>query len=485
MSSTPFSPTSRPLAAARLKSWYLPVAAVLSGLVLRLLWLGHKSLWLDEARSLIFAQSGGAQIWAGTGEQYHPPLYYMLLHYWIRLGTAESTLRLSSALVDTVTICLIFALAHRLMGRAAALSAAWLAALSPLLVWYAQELRSYSLLTLLGLVTALAVVHLTTRRWWAWWLVFVAAMAAALYTHYNAVLLIPVHLILLLFAPVPGAARRRTVWAWLAAWPLVGLIYWPWLASPGAAAFVNLLVGGRLYPAELLAARTGLSTGAATLVIAVTLLALGGLALAAALLIRRHGARGWQRLTETAWVRGALIAIFVLAAAIIVVPRGYAAKRLAVVIWPYALLVWAWVFPWSMRTRRALAALLLTSLAAAVVNITLIPKDNWRDLVAEIVAHHQPGDVVWIQPGWQNAPFNYYRPAAVDLPVQTAPQNADRLAEAIQAHTRIWHVYQTYDLPRIDPDRIVERGLQAQLEPLTSFDFYRVHATLYQRAAPE
>src|SRR5690606_33075977 len=57
MSSTPFPPTSHPLAAARLKPWYLPVAAVLSGLVLRLFWLGHKSLWLDEARSLIFAQS--------------------------------------------------------------------------------------------------------------------------------------------------------------------------------------------------------------------------------------------------------------------------------------------------------------------------------------------------------------------------------------------------------------------------------------------
>ena len=67
MFSTPLPLSTRPLAAARLRTWYLPVAAALAGLALRLFCLGRKSLWLDEARSLILAQSGGAQIWSGTG----------------------------------------------------------------------------------------------------------------------------------------------------------------------------------------------------------------------------------------------------------------------------------------------------------------------------------------------------------------------------------------------------------------------------------
>jgi len=49
-------------------------AFLLAALGLRLLLLGSKSLWLDEALSLRIALSGQAALWSGTVEIGHPIL---------------------------------------------------------------------------------------------------------------------------------------------------------------------------------------------------------------------------------------------------------------------------------------------------------------------------------------------------------------------------------------------------------------------------
>jgi hypothetical protein len=222
--------------------------------------------------------------------------------------------------------------------------------------------------------------------------------------------------------------------------------------------------------------RVGISTSAATALLVVALLAFGALALAALVMVRRRA----QVLAATPWVRSALVLLFVLTTVLMVAPRGYTVKRLVMVLWPYALLILAWVFPWRSQMRSALALLLVTSLIATGINLTLVPKDNWRDLVASILAQHHAGDAVWIQPAWQQAPFVYYRSSQGTLPVSAPPTAAEQRAATLQQHARIWHVYQTADLARMDPQRTVGRWLADQMEAVNSVDFYHVHATLYQ-----
>jgi hypothetical protein len=67
--------------------------------------------------------------------------------------------------------------------RAAALAAAALVAFNPLLVWYSQEARPYSLLALLS---GLSLLFFLRRRLWAW----AAASVLALLTHYFAAFLV-------------------------------------------------------------------------------------------------------------------------------------------------------------------------------------------------------------------------------------------------------------------------------------------------------
>ena len=59
--------------------WF--VAVLMLGLVVRLIGLGHQSLWLDEMTSIQIASMPLGQILIGRGFDNHtPPLYYVLLH---------------------------------------------------------------------------------------------------------------------------------------------------------------------------------------------------------------------------------------------------------------------------------------------------------------------------------------------------------------------------------------------------------------------
>ena len=89
-----------------------------------------------------------------------------LLQPWI--GALGLTMRWLSAAAGVLLVPLLWVLGRRLWDRPAGLAAALVAASSPLLVYYGQEARMYTLLVLLATTTALAVVGLvepgTPRR---------------------------------------------------------------------------------------------------------------------------------------------------------------------------------------------------------------------------------------------------------------------------------------------------------------------------------
>lgn len=152
-------------------------------------------IWYDEGFSLLLSQRSPALIWATTAGDVHPPLYYVILHYWMQLfGSSVLSVRGLSALADVGTLLLCIKLMSLLVSRRAALIAGVLFALLPLAVRYSQEVRMY---TLLGLCLMAATVVLVcwgrqpySRRYP---LLYVLLMAAAFYTHYFAALCVLVH----------------------------------------------------------------------------------------------------------------------------------------------------------------------------------------------------------------------------------------------------------------------------------------------------
>ena len=86
-----------------------------------------------------------------TAQDIHPPLYYALLHGWTAiLGTGPAALRLLSVVVGVLTIPLLYLVARRMFTRRVALLATFLLTISPLHVYYSQEVRMYGLVALLS-----------------------------------------------------------------------------------------------------------------------------------------------------------------------------------------------------------------------------------------------------------------------------------------------------------------------------------------------
>jgi uncharacterized membrane protein len=117
-----------------------------------------------------------------------PPLYYALAWFWTQVtGTGEVGLRSVSALTGVATVPVAYLLGAELRGRRAGILAAALVAVNPMLLWYSQEARSYSLLVLLTAAAALYFVRACAargRRDPMLWGVF---SALALATHYFAI----------------------------------------------------------------------------------------------------------------------------------------------------------------------------------------------------------------------------------------------------------------------------------------------------------
>ncbi|MFN8454367.1 MAG: glycosyltransferase family 39 protein [Anaerolineae bacterium] len=185
--------------------------------------LSGPSLWADEGNSAAMAQHSFIEIAQRTAFDIHPPLYYWLLKIWIAVvGDSEIGLRSLSVILGVGTVYLIAVLGARLFTQRVGLIAAFIAALSPLQVYYSQEARMYMLLTFLSTLTVLAAYLFwleQNRRWYAGFftpaaLVYLLTATAGLYTHYAYPLML-------------GVVNLAAVfWFWESRWKVGRLESW-------------------------------------------------------------------------------------------------------------------------------------------------------------------------------------------------------------------------------------------------------------------
>jgi hypothetical protein len=126
-----------------------------------------------------------AQLWSGVNQHGNPPLYDILLHFWLRwTGGAFEALRVPSILFFLGGLLMLARAAGRLGGPSSARAVAWLGALWPfgfhygrLAAWYAFSFFLVSGLTLVYLRC------LENQRFGRWALFFLFAVAL-LWTNY-------------------------------------------------------------------------------------------------------------------------------------------------------------------------------------------------------------------------------------------------------------------------------------------------------------
>ena len=142
----------------------LVIFIVLIGGFLRVLLLDAKGMWLDETFSVWLANHNVVDMlhWTVKIDQ-HPPLYYLLLHYWMALrGDTPYDVRLLSVLFGVGTIPIIYLIGKRMSGAEMGVAAAVLLAFSPFNIRFAQETRMYTCLTFNAAVAIYALVRVLT-----------------------------------------------------------------------------------------------------------------------------------------------------------------------------------------------------------------------------------------------------------------------------------------------------------------------------------
>ena len=420
----------------RLPSWAATAgvaAAVAVGIVAR--FVQRSPLWLDEALSVNIARLPVSDLLEALWHDGHPPLYYLLLHYWMEVvGDGDAAVRALSGIFAVASLPLVWVAGRRLAGTAGARWALVVAALSPYWVRYATETRMYSLVMLLVLVGYLLLVDALDRPTWPRLAGVALVSGLLLLTHYWAFyLLAAVGSVLVLRAWRHPGERPATLRA-LAAVAAGGVLFLPWL-------------GGFLYQS----ANTGTPWGSPfrpTAILQTVVMDMGGgavteaslygsvvvvLALVALFTVRSAGREMTLDLRTAPTVRHELavvILVVVIGAVVGLATSATFQSRYAAVVVPFVLLA---VAVGIVRTpaggaRLVVGAVYLGLAAFGLGWVNYYQRTQSADVAAAVAERAQPGDVVVYCPDQLGPAYSREMPdglVQLGYPELGAPERVD------------------------------------------------------------
>ncbi|MGH2520856.1 MAG: glycosyltransferase family 39 protein, partial [Chloroflexota bacterium] len=192
-------------------SAYCSIAVLLLAFGLRVHHLDFQASLSDDALGLTLARLHPLSVFSITSSEPFPPTFYVILSVWTRLaGDSEFAGRFLSLVFSMLAVAVLFATGRALVGQPAGLIAAFLLAVDPFDIFFAQEVRMYTMVVLFSLVSAYLAYNLLRQHHERWLLYALASIAAAM-THAFA--------LLVLFAQDAAAlVSGPRAWRWLRTW---------------------------------------------------------------------------------------------------------------------------------------------------------------------------------------------------------------------------------------------------------------------------
>lgn len=156
-----------------------------------------------------------------------PPLYFILLHSWIKLfGATELSIRFLSVLMGLFSITITYFIGKELINTRTGITAALIMAISPYHLYHSTYARMYALLLFLVLLSHYFFIKLLKagHRKWLWW--YILSTALGLYAHYSSLYAILVqNAYFLIF----WKDHRKLIRLWIQAEVGVIFCFLPWL----------------------------------------------------------------------------------------------------------------------------------------------------------------------------------------------------------------------------------------------------------------
>ena len=154
---------------------------MLLALYLRLFNLGAKCLWFDEALDVYYVWTQGLLF---TSVASISPVYSIFLYFWKGLAGNEFLLRVPSVLFSLSSVFVFYLFTSLVFNKKTGLISAFILAVSPFSLYYAQECRPYSLSCLLVLLTSYFFIKCLKINRVVHWVCFIFFSLLGVYTHY-------------------------------------------------------------------------------------------------------------------------------------------------------------------------------------------------------------------------------------------------------------------------------------------------------------
>ncbi len=207
-----------------------------AGFALRVYHLDAQALSGDEAFTIInWSRAPIQQVLTTIAViDPQPPFTLLSINGWLRLvGDTEFAARALSVLASLLALAALYAITRTLFSgsrNTIAITALALATISPLQIWYAQDVRSYALWIATSALSAWTIL-LAVRKPWRTrrWAAYVAIATIGMYTFYlEGFFLLAQNLYVL----TQLRAKPRMLKPWLASQATIALLLAPWFLQP-------------------------------------------------------------------------------------------------------------------------------------------------------------------------------------------------------------------------------------------------------------
>lgn len=187
-----------------------------------------QDVWCDEANSIIIAELNPSGIITRMSDDASPPLYYLLLHSWMyAFGETELALRGLSVLFGMMLIIALYFIGKRIFSEKVGLYAALIASVAPIHIMYSQQIRMYTLLSFVSLMSMYYLLRFIQEKKISFLPGYAIFTILSLYTHNYGIFLLPAQaLLVLLFV----RQRQMILW-WFFSVVCIGAVYAPWIPS--------------------------------------------------------------------------------------------------------------------------------------------------------------------------------------------------------------------------------------------------------------
>jgi hypothetical protein len=468
---------------------------VLGAFGLRIWRLGVPSFWWDDAYSTMVASRGLSEIVSTLArEDFHPPLHYFLLHYWMRLaGLSEFALRFPSVAAGVLTVAAANATARRLFTSNAAPIAATVFAISPFLWYYSQEARMFSLAVLFATLAVYFCARAAQTGHWVDWGAYGLFVALGLWDFYYSVFL-PIACGMWILLAYRDA---RQVWRWLIASAAAGVCYLPWVPIFLARTSVwsNALFAAD-NPAKIVrwtwvAFLLGLPTlelynalVPASILLLGAVITLAGIAWSIRIIRKRPGA-----LLATLAFLLPLLAMAAISAVKPVFHPRYAIPALpGLLLLLSGVIAAAWSrgrdrLPWARLLGAGTGAVVIVGSVYGLIRLNVDPnytRDDYRSAIGYIHREELPTDTIIhnaIPPFWY---YDHGPASAAYFPSRPYSEGnvVDELNDVTAGHARLWYL-DNITIPN-DPNGYLDSQLRLHARLLEQHSFSALRVQLWE-----